>query len=92
MTRPVTRESVMRLAPPFRLQWEDAQDAFVLLYPEGLVSLNPTAGTLLDQCDGARSVGEIIGEMQVRYPDAEIEDDVVEFFRVALDKGWIRDD
>ncbi|TFH21709.1 MAG: pyrroloquinoline quinone biosynthesis peptide chaperone PqqD [Myxococcales bacterium] len=92
MTRPVTRASVMRLAPPFRLQWEDAQNAFVLLYPEGMVSLNATAGAILDHCDGARPVGEIVGEMQARYPGAEIENDVLDFFRVALDKGWIRDE
>lgn len=80
----------MRIASPFRFQWEDAQQAFVLLYPEGMVRLNSTAGTILDRCDGTRSVDDIIGELQVCYPGAEIDNEVLEFLATALDKGWIR--
>ena len=30
-----------------RLQWEPAQEAHVLLYPEGMVKLNGSAGAIL---------------------------------------------
>ncbi len=36
-----------RLKKLFRLQWEPAQDAHVLLYPEGMVKLNPSAAQIL---------------------------------------------
>jgi len=31
----------------FRLQWEEAQNSYVLLYPEGMVKLNQSAGEIL---------------------------------------------
>ncbi|HQE41111.1 MAG TPA: pyrroloquinoline quinone biosynthesis peptide chaperone PqqD, partial [Zoogloea sp.] len=35
----------------FRFQWEPAQQAHVLLYPEGMVKLNQSAGEILKRCD-----------------------------------------
>ena len=40
----------------FRLQWEAAQNAHVLLYPEGMIKLNGSAGEILKRCDGATSI------------------------------------
>ena len=36
-----------KLARLFRMQWEEAQGAYVLLYPEGMVKLNQSAGEIL---------------------------------------------
>ena len=36
-----------RVARGFRLQWEEAQGCHVLLYPEGMVKLNRSAGEIL---------------------------------------------
>ena len=36
-----------RLSRLFRLQWEEAQGAYVLLYPEGMVKLNDSAAQVL---------------------------------------------
>ena len=44
---------VPRIGHGFRLQWEPAQGCFVLLYPEGMVKLNQSAGEILKRCDGA---------------------------------------
>ena len=44
MSAGFSREAVPCLAKPFRFQWEEAQDCFVLLYPEGMVKLNQAAG------------------------------------------------
>ena len=35
----------------FRFQWEPAQNAYVLLYPEGMVRLNGSAGAILSEVD-----------------------------------------
>ena len=51
-----TPASRPRIASGFRLQWEEAQGCHVLLYPEGMVKLNRSAGEILARCDGQRSV------------------------------------
>ena len=39
-------DSKPRVGHGFRLQWEEAQSAYVLLYPEGMVQLNPSAAEI----------------------------------------------
>ena len=34
---PVSNDQTPTLVPMFRFQWEQAQDSYVLLYPEGMV-------------------------------------------------------
>ena len=46
-----------RIARLYRLQWEEAQKAHVLLYPEGMIQLNGSAGEILRRCDGERTLG-----------------------------------
>jgi len=77
------------VAPMYRLQFEQAQDAWVLLYPEGMVKLNAPAAEILRRCDGRRSVGEIIGELEVAFAHANLHDDVQAFLAQARDQGWI---
>ncbi len=50
-----------------RLQWEPAQEAHVLLYPEGMVKLNGSAGAILSRCDGVRSVADIVADLERTY-------------------------
>jgi len=76
--------------PSFRFQWEEAQQAHVLLYPEGMVRLNPAAGAILQLCDGDREVREIIATLSAQFPDADLADDVHTFLETAIDNGWIR--
>ena len=90
MAGTVDERSVMALTPSYRLQWEQAQQAFVLLYPEGMVTLNPSAGEILSRCDGTRSVGDIIEELSKAYPEDNLTADVIEFIEVACDEGWLR--
>ena len=74
----------------FRFQFEPAQDCHVLLYPEGMVKLNDSAGEILKRVDGARSVGGIVAELQASFPGAEgIEEDILAFVEVAVERFWI---
>ena len=61
MNQSASTEAARRpeLTPMFLLRWEDTQGAYVLLYPEGVVKLNPTPAEILRRCDGARTVGEL---------------------------------
>lgn len=81
---------VPNIATHFRLQWEDAQDCFVLLYPEGMVKLNTSAGEILACCDGQRSIAAITEMLQAKFPDGgDISQDIIEFFGVAREQQWI---
>ncbi|WFM70548.1 pyrroloquinoline quinone biosynthesis peptide chaperone PqqD [Halomonas sp. CKK8] len=87
--------SVCRLRPGWRLQWEEAQQRHVLLYPEGMVQLNDTAGAILAQLDGQRDVDAVIATLQAHYPEAPataIAEDVHEFMVDAAQQGWIHHD
>lgn len=83
------RDRPIAIAPGFRLQWEEAQGAHVLLYPEGMVRLSGSAGAVLSRCDGERSLTGIVASLAEAFPGADLEGDVVEFLEIALGKGWI---
>ena len=73
----------------FRLQWEVAQNAHVLLYPEGMVKLNSSAGEILRRCDGERTLKEIIEDLQRTYGAIDLSNDVNAFVSWALAKQWL---
>lgn len=89
MAGEIDEQSVVAVAAPYRLQWEDAQQSWVLLYPEGMVTLNDSASEILRRCDGTRTVGDIIADLDDRYPDAGVAADTVEFLGIARDRGWL---
>ena len=72
-----------------KLQWEPAQDAHVLLYPEGMVKLNGSAGAILSRCDGVRTLAEIVADLERAYDTNGLAEDVRAFVRMALEKRWL---
>jgi pyrroloquinoline quinone biosynthesis protein D len=87
---PLTLNTVVHIPRLFRLQWEKAQNAYVLLYPEGMIKLNQTAGEILKRVDGEASVEGIIKDLECAFPGAELRDDVLQFMEIAYGKGWIK--
>jgi pyrroloquinoline quinone biosynthesis protein D len=79
-----------QVAPMFRLQFEPAQDAWVLLYPEGMVKLNTPAAEILRRCNGQRSVDQIVGELELAFARAPLHDDVDAFLVQARQRGWLK--
>ncbi|WP_404365110.1 pyrroloquinoline quinone biosynthesis peptide chaperone PqqD [Marinobacter sp.] len=83
-------DMIPRLRPGFRFQWEPAQDAHVLLYPEGMVKLNDSAAAILSEIDGKSRVAEIVSRLEQRFPDAgALDGDITEFLEEARQKDWI---
>ena len=72
-----------------RLQWEPAQEAHVLLYPEGMVKLNGSAGEILKRCDGVRTVAEIVADLEQAYNTSGLAADVAAFVALAVEKNWL---
>lgn len=76
--------------PRYRLQWEEAQDCHVLLYPEGLVKLSPTAAEILNRCQQPVTEAALIATLQQAYPQADtLADDVREFLADARRQQWL---
>jgi len=50
-------------SPMHRLQWEEAQQKDVILYPEGMVELNQSSAEILKLCDGSRKLEQIVAEL-----------------------------
>ncbi len=86
----IDNDDVIAIAPHFRLQWEEAQNAYVLLYPEGMVQLSESAGEILKHCTGETSFGSIVEAMQASYPEDDIAGDVRSFLQEAAANGWVR--
>ena len=81
--------TIPRIAPGFRLQWEPAQDCHVLLYPEGMVKLNQSAGEILKRCDGQRNAGEIVRELEAAFTAEGLEPEVFAFLALAARQRWL---
>jgi pyrroloquinoline quinone biosynthesis protein D len=74
----------------FRLQWEAAQNAHVLLYPEGMIKLNTSAGEILKRCDGATTIADITADLERAFAKSNLSEDVMRFVAMAVEKKWLR--
>lgn len=86
----ITADSIFEIKPGHRLQWEETQDCFVILFPEGMVQLSASAGEIMQLCDGNKTVNGIIEQLTEKFAGADLRDDVIEFFTEAEDNGWIQ--
>ena len=77
------------IAHGMRLQWEPAQDAHVLLYPEGMVKLNGSAGAIMSRCDGVRTLADIVADLERTYEMTGLAPDVRAFITMAVERRWL---
>ena len=84
MTRP-------RLVTGARLRYDEVREEHVLLIPEGVVRLNPTAAEVLEMCDGERSLDDIVGALSARYRGTDLRDDVLELVDAMAQRGLVVD-
>lgn len=74
----------------FRMQYEPAQEAHVLLYPEGMVRLNQSAAEILKRCDGSATIDDIVAQLEAAFNTTGLRDDVLGMLSHAQEKDWIR--
>jgi pyrroloquinoline quinone biosynthesis protein D len=72
-----------------RLQWEPAQQAHVLLYPEGMIKLNTSAGEIMKRCDGKRTLADITADLEQAFSATGLAKDVEAFVAMAVEKHWL---
>ena len=90
MTTEFTNDTIIEIAPTFRFQWEEVQDCYVVLYPEGMVKLSQSAGEIMKRINGETSVGDMITDISNTFDGADVEQDVFNFLEAAHDNRWIR--
>ena len=87
----ISHSDVYAIALHHRFQWEEAQQSYVILFPEGMVKLHGGAGEVIKRLDGKATVGDIVAELKNAFPDAlNIEADIIGMFEMAYGKAWIR--
>jgi len=80
----------LAFSPLHRLQWEESQNKYVILYPEGMVELNLPAAETLKLCDGTLTLKEIVLALETQFETSGLWDDIEELVHSALEHGWIR--
>lgn len=91
MENNIQHSDIYAIALHHRFQWEEAQQSYVILFPEGMIKLHGGAGEILKRVNGKASVGDIVADLKTTFPDAEgIEDDILGMFDLAVGKAWLR--
>ena len=85
----INPEHPIQFSRTHRLQWEDAQQKDVILYPEGMVELNQSSAEILKLCDGTRNLAQIVNELERKFITSGLTNDITAFLEVALKNGWI---
>jgi len=52
-------------------RWGGSDVDRVILFPEGAIKLQGTGRQVLERCDGQRTFGDIIAELQKQFGDAD---------------------
>jgi pyrroloquinoline quinone biosynthesis protein D len=76
-----------RLAPGCR--WGNEGEERVVLFPEGMIRVQTTGQSILELCDGQRTVEQIVSTLAERYSAADpvkIREDVAVFLEALQQK------
>jgi pyrroloquinoline quinone biosynthesis protein D len=87
---PIDATSKPAINRGFRLQWEEAQNSHVLLYPEGMIKLNGSAGEIMKRCDGESTIAAITADLERAFTRSGLSEDVIGFVRMAVGKKWLQ--
>lgn len=86
----INPDQKLKFSPLHRLQWEEAQQKYVILYPEGMVELNQSSAEILKLCDGNHCLPELVAELEAKFEASGLTHDISNFLTVALNNGWIQ--
>ena len=56
----------LKLSAQYRFQWEEAQNCYVLLYPEGLIKLGQSSAEILKQFLEPQSFKDALSNLQTK--------------------------
>jgi pyrroloquinoline quinone biosynthesis protein D len=70
-------------------RWGGTEENRVILFPEGAIKLQGTGRQVLERCDGQRTFGEIIAELEKEFgttDPAKIREDISKFLEQLQQK------
>ncbi len=78
-----------RLRPGVRRQDDRVSGRPALLYPEGVLLLNPTGAAIVELCDGRRTLEDVVAALAANFaaPPEVIRPDVAEYLLRLRQKG-----
>jgi coenzyme PQQ biosynthesis protein PqqD len=83
------QDALLRLAPGCRLNAAGGTED-LLLIPEGALRLKGASRTIVELCDGRRTLPQIVAELQRRFPSADlvrIETETLTLLQRLRDRG-----
>ncbi|WP_306140582.1 pyrroloquinoline quinone biosynthesis peptide chaperone PqqD [Roseibium sp. MMSF_3412] len=88
----LTADSVPILPAHVRLVFNEKRESWVVLAPEKILWPDDISVLILQNCDGARSIGEIARALSKEFsaPSSEILGDILEFLQDWSDRLLIR--
>jgi pyrroloquinoline quinone biosynthesis protein D len=84
-------EARPRLNPKVRVQTDKVSGKPALLYPEGVLLLNPTGAAIVELCDGSHPFATLVAALAERYsaPPDVLSGDVAEYLNRLRDRGLL---
>lgn len=82
-------EARPKLNRMFRLQWEEVQQAYVLLYPEGMVQLNASAAEIIRRCDGQTTVDALVADLEAAFQQSGLRSQIEQLLTEAYSRRWL---
>lgn len=93
MARNITVSEASRPVLPrhARLRFDETRQSWVILAPERVLAPDEIAVEVLQLCDGARSVADIVDQLAAKYTAdrTEIGTDVIAMLQDLADKGFL---
>jgi pyrroloquinoline quinone biosynthesis protein D len=86
----ITPDTIPAFSPLHRMQWEESQQRYVILYPEGMVELNQSSAEILKRCDGQTRVAQLIDDLEAAFETTGLANDITTFLSIAHQNGWIQ--
>lgn len=80
-----------KLSSRARLQTDKVTGKPIILYPEGVLMLNPTGQAIVSLCDGEATFEEIVAKLAARYKisTAEISPQVAEYLNRLRERNLL---
>ncbi len=84
-------DSVPSLPRHIKLRWDKRREKWVIQAPEKVMFPDEIAVEILNKCDGAATLGEIVAALAAEYDEKpeDIAADVTEMLQDLADKGYV---
>lgn len=80
-----------QLVPFARYRWDKIREQHQIVYPEGVLVLNPTGAEIVKRMDG-RALDDLVADLETTFQGTGIKADVLEFLDGLYNHGLLKRD